>query len=55
MQFSLSELLTLAPELFVLSMASIILVVEAFVGRERSASGPASRSRESPCTPSSPR
>jgi len=35
MQFSLSELLTLAPELFVLSMASIILVVEAFVGRER--------------------
>ena len=35
MQFSFSELLTLAPELFVLTMASIILVVEAFVGRER--------------------
>jgi len=35
MQFSFSELLTLAPELFVLTMACAILVVEAFVGRER--------------------
>jgi uncharacterized membrane protein len=35
MQFSFSELLTLAPELFVLTMACIILVVEAFVGRQR--------------------
>ena len=35
MQFSFSELLTLAPELFVLTMASIILVVEAFVGQQR--------------------
>jgi NADH-quinone oxidoreductase subunit N len=35
MQFSFSELLTLAPELFVLTMACVILVVEAFVGRQR--------------------
>jgi len=35
MQFSSSEFLTLAPELFVLTMASLILVVEAFVGRQR--------------------
>jgi len=35
MQFSFSEFLTVAPELFVLTMASAILVVEAFFGRER--------------------
>jgi NADH-quinone oxidoreductase subunit N len=35
MQFSFSELLTLAPELFVLTMACVILVVEAFVGQQR--------------------
>jgi NADH-quinone oxidoreductase subunit N len=35
MQFSFSELLTLAPELFVLTMACLILVVEAFAGRQR--------------------
>ncbi|HYQ72500.1 MAG TPA: NADH-quinone oxidoreductase subunit NuoN [Gammaproteobacteria bacterium] len=35
MSFSFSELLILAPELFVLTLACVILVVEAFVGRQR--------------------
>ncbi len=35
MQFSFSELLILAPEMFVLTMACVILVVEAFFGQQR--------------------